>query len=528
MKTLRYAYHDTPPRNVALDEELPDEVIPLVLRAALAGKESTPDALAALEELTIESATLRSLDALPLLPGLRSLTLRTPALEDLGGLVRAAQLRELYLHGAAATDLRPLAALRKLSLLSLDRVSVSDLAPLARLTALRELRIERSRVSDLTPLVGLVKLREFSLCNNPIEELGPLASLHEVRRLFLHYTRVRTIAPLRGLRSLAVLGLAGCPIEDLSAVVELPALQAVLLAYTRVDRAHVEVLRQERPEVDFDGLDREPPAPAKEAADSVPVQPETPAILEAVAAAAELTLQTYEAPPVIRGLALRGAPRPALPFASNPWGIPADAAGAEVITRVWEPLRRRAPRFVQTLEREALGVALLAGPDEQTLALGYLFPWFSGESTEDRAASSSIAELIERNELSVVIGTVPGAAPRAPELAEFVAPLALRELQAVHGTLLGPGARVGELDTFSFLTDEDAVAQFEERNGAPPDRFVTFASRELDRVVFDLDQLDGRGDPLVREWFREGWQLAPRATSFWEWFQLEPFVLPRR
>lgn len=528
MDNDRYAYFSTPPCGVDLDAELPDEAVALALRGALAGAAVTRDALAALTELTIESPTLRTLVGLPPLPGLRTLTLRAPALEDLSGIERAPRLQQLYLHGVATRELGPLGALRRLALLDVARAPVSDLTPVAGLTTLRELRIERTRVTELAPLAGLVKLKELSLCNNPIEDLRPLAGLHEVLRLFLHHTRVRTIAPLAGLRSLAVLGLVACPVDDLSAVLQLPQLQAVLLAYTCVDRHHVEALRQQRPALDFDGLDRELPAPGAVRPQPAASALEIPALVEAVAAAAELTLMTCGTPPAICGLALRGAPGPAVPFAENAWGIPTGATFTEALRRVWGPLRRRAPHFTRALESEALGVALLAGPDEQSVWLGYLLPWSTGDSDSDPAPGTSLAELVERGQLSVMLGSGPGTLAHAPKRKELVTPLALRELQRVHAVLMGPSVRVGDLDTFDFLTDPDDVARFEARCGAHPDRFVTLAHREQDRAVFDLDQLDGRGDPLVRGWSSCGWELAPRATSFWEWFQMDSRLLPER
>jgi hypothetical protein len=128
----------------------------------------------------------------------------------------------------------------------------------------------------------------------------------------------------------------------------------------------------------------------------------------------------------------------------------------------------------------------------------------------------------------VLIGAAPLASSRAPSVpSAFTEPLALRELQAVHASLASSWGRVGELATFDFLVNAKMHAQFEATNGAPADRFVKVAElADGDAVVFDRDWLDGRGDPVVRAWTREGWELSPRAMSFWGWFGLEDHVLP--
>jgi uncharacterized protein (TIGR02996 family) len=211
------------------------------------------------------------LQALPLLPGLRSLVVDNSAdgywpPANLGPLGELPQLRELYFQGHSVGDdqlpaverfrrlevlhlaltfentdaglarLGGLSELRELSLGGGGSFGDAGLAHLARLRRLEVLLLDAARLTSagLSVLAGLHKLRILSLrYSERITDKGlaHLAGLTNLHTLVLRNTGItgRGLTHLRGLKQLGTLVLAGSPVSDVAVERLREALPALLI-----------------------------------------------------------------------------------------------------------------------------------------------------------------------------------------------------------------------------------------------------------------------------------------------------------
>ena len=114
----------------------------------------TPEDVASLTALTIESKDIHSLEGIEHLIALQWLDLN-------------------YTNQIA--DLTPLASLKNLTSLYLGRNQIADLTPLASLKNLTDLSLWQNQIADLTPLASLENLTSLHLSGNQIADLTPLA-----------------------------------------------------------------------------------------------------------------------------------------------------------------------------------------------------------------------------------------------------------------------------------------------------------------------------------------------------------------
>jgi hypothetical protein len=365
---------------------------------------------------------------------------------------------DLRLCGRALRDLTPLGGFPRLQRLSLRAPAVVDLRPLAELGALRELELVDLHAADLAPLGRLGRLENLCLRRVAVGalDLTPLAALERLRVVEItDCSQVTDLAPLEKLPHLQYVNLAGTPILSMGGLAK-------------------------RPRLHLEGLDAAPPMRV--------ISGETPAQPAELAAAAERILRW---PCRIAGLATRAGTT--IDFAASPWKLPSRPSLNEAIDQVWSLLDRRAPGFRRCLRESVHALALLEPLGGEAPALAYV----------------------------TGAGLFVGHAPHDSETGAFRLPLALRELYAVHGGLAGEGARLlgaAELETLDAECG-GRLQQFHRANrGADPDRFRLVLADEEGGQVLDLDRLDGRGDPIVRRWYRETSEVAGQAP-FWDWFE---------
>ncbi|WP_171166960.1 leucine-rich repeat domain-containing protein [Streptomyces sp. I05A-00742] len=471
-----------------------------------------------IEHLMVEGQRLRDLRPLARLPGLRELDVRSPVLTDLG----------------------PLAALPMLRRLSVT-APVSDLRPLSALAALGSLSLERTMVTDLAPLTLLAQLRDLSVTEGPLADLGPLRGLG-LMRLYVHRTQVTDLTPLADAPLLWVLGINDCAATDVSVLARLPCLIQVLMHRTRVE--DLGDLPTRAPHITFEGFGEK--SSGRCGARNAPTGPMDPVELLARYRAAEgeergglglrllgsrdavgiealirEQLEGYGGTFTMRGLLLEGG-HGNVPFPANPWGIPADAGLDAAIGHIWAPLADRLPSFLDTLRRATLALGLLTDQDGRP-SLAYLFVGWNPLPGRMR-----LDDLSDWREDEGALRIMHGGAPRTrvdPDAAVPVlggpVPTPLRELWAVHRSL-GDGFQAlydDRLDTNLGAFCSHDVPEFAARNnGADPDRFVLFASRDHYNAVLDLDTLDQAGNPTIATW--TDWEIGAR-QQFWDWFDAE-------
>ncbi len=102
---------------------------------------------------------------------------------------------------------------------------------------------------------------------------------------------------------------------------------------------------------------------------------------------------------------------------------------------------------------------------------------------------------------------------------------ALRELWSVHAELRdgivwfnGPPTTTLR-DLWSGM--DATLTAFPQRNGGRrPEEFLNLFSYGDDRsALLDVATHDTRGDPMVREWVGEQFELVGEKTPFWPWFE---------
>ena len=407
------------------------------------------------------------------------------------------RVTELRVSGHSLRDLTPLASLPSLQRLWLRAPSVTSLEPLGGLTALKELTLVDVPVAELAPLGALSRLERLRIERMPVDDVTPLAQLHRLTDLCLRRTGVSDLRPLTNLPRLRILELTdGTTLATLQPLEEMRALGYVNLAGTRVLR--VGDLRRRRPGLHLDGLAC---APTVRSATRGVLPLDARAAATEIAYAAERILRW---PCRVTGLALRDGQ--AAPFQRNPWRLPAKTSLEHAVERLWGPFARRAPQFGALLERELAAIAQVSplGGDEPVLV--YVL---------DRRCACHPSRRVQ-----VLMGRAPRASDRLGAGA-FRLPLALRELYSVHGGLVTDDVELYGPDRLRSLSSScrGRLQQFRRANrGQLPDQFRLFLVDGEGGKVFDLEHLDGRGDPLVRRWYVDTHEVAGQAP-FWEWFE---------
>ena len=195
----------------------------------------TPEDVASLTALTIESKDIHSLAGIEHLTALQWLDLNyTNQIADLTPLASLKSLTSLYLGRNQIADLTPLASLKNLTDLSLWQNQIADLTPLASLTNLTSLHLSGNQIADLTPLASLTNLTSLRLGWNQIADLTPLTHLNNLESLALDHNRIADLTPLVFLKNLTSLHLRWNQIVSLTPLTHLNNLESLALDHNRI------------------------------------------------------------------------------------------------------------------------------------------------------------------------------------------------------------------------------------------------------------------------------------------------------
>ncbi|GAA2581348.1 hypothetical protein GCM10010399_08870 [Dactylosporangium fulvum] len=210
-------------------------------------------------------------------------------------------------------------------------------------------------------------------------------------------------------------------------------------------------------------------------------------------------------------------------FPSNPWGIPATAGLTEALRLVWAPIAVKAPKFVAAAHHRTLALALLTGPDGD-VNLGYV-TWWRYDDHDEGVPPTSLDSFAaaDSDSIDLVVGAAPHLADPTIDVPSLAgpAPRPIRDLWAVHHRLAhtvgdGIGGDLGS-NILEWFADESWQVAGHRIGDLPPDRFVSGpGASNYETYVFDLDELDPDGNPMVGCWDNKQWQIYDR-KPYWRW-----------
>ncbi|RYZ07213.1 MAG: leucine-rich repeat domain-containing protein [Myxococcales bacterium] len=190
--------------------------------ASLVGLECVPH----LQELSLRSSSLASLQTLGLLRELKRLILYRGPFSELSPLAQL-PLTRLIIVQSDVTDLTPLAGLATLEHLQVQESPVQDLSPLASLTQLRTLNLSKCELDDISPLASLVKLESLDVASNRVVDLAAVSGMKNLISLSVGDNLVRDLTPLRSLERLDYLYVWGNQVTDISPLAEMVELDTL-------------------------------------------------------------------------------------------------------------------------------------------------------------------------------------------------------------------------------------------------------------------------------------------------------------
>lgn len=228
--------------------------------------------LSSLEEVTVSSASLESMDGLQNLTKLKKLTLRhngtlsdlkplkgLSSLEELdltgnhvqdlspiGGLIN---LRKLVLDTNPLVDVEPLRGLQNLTDLSFSNLTIANdnpnpkpirLEPLSALTGLVRLNVEVARIQDLSPIASLTKLEQLYAGQNPqLQHPETVAKFSNLTKLSLPAVGLKDVSPMAGLTKLEYLDISMNQLSSIEGLHGLSKLQTINAVANRLSSIHV-------------------------------------------------------------------------------------------------------------------------------------------------------------------------------------------------------------------------------------------------------------------------------------------------
>ena len=196
-----------------------------------------------LEDLSIDSAKLDSVEGLAGLDSLESLYLRHLDTEDLSPLAGLKNLRVLGLGSADATDFSFVAELDELEQLDLSQTSLASLEVARALDELTHVDIGFTAVNDLTPLAGKKNLKVLDAGKSKVVDLAPIATMPALEELKVGGTGVRDLSPLADHPSLRWVIIHRTAVTDISVLSGLPALERANIRGLALPPAQVEALK---------------------------------------------------------------------------------------------------------------------------------------------------------------------------------------------------------------------------------------------------------------------------------------------
>lgn len=199
----------------------------------------TPENLATLTSLDLESAGVTSVEGLQYCTSLTWLEIGWNSISDLSPIAGLTGLNYLDISGNPVTSLAPVTALTQLTTLDASDIQATDFAPVTALTALNylylgsdqittlpaglsaltslgSLDIDANPVSNLTPLEGMTGLWALDIDNCQVTDLSPVTTITNLEMLYAYHNPLTGFPNLSGLARLQYLDAQNCSLSGLT------------------------------------------------------------------------------------------------------------------------------------------------------------------------------------------------------------------------------------------------------------------------------------------------------------------------
>lgn len=216
-------------------------LLPYLKKLTIAGKKldslNALSGMSYLEELSLTDCGFPSddLSILAQLPALQKLTLSDCGLSTIAGLTSAQHLTYLDLGSNTVRNLEPLASMTGLKELNLQHNAVTGLSDLATLTNLEKLDVSYNSLSSISPVSSLAKLNWLDVSHNSLTGLSGIDAVSGLSHLAADHNQLTDISVLSGCTNLTELSISNNTILDITSLSTLTKLQTFNFAHNEVE-----------------------------------------------------------------------------------------------------------------------------------------------------------------------------------------------------------------------------------------------------------------------------------------------------
>lgn len=173
-----------------------------------------------LDALTIEDGTAGQLHHIQELKEIKKLTVSNTNItpEDLDAISYLTSLEDLTLFSCGVSTVEPLGSLVALTYLDLSNNALRNISALSNMTQLSEVYLRRNVIMDLSPLSGCVNIQTLDLAHNTINSIAPLSAIHSITILDISNNSLSDISALNQLTEILELRAEENNISDISAL----------------------------------------------------------------------------------------------------------------------------------------------------------------------------------------------------------------------------------------------------------------------------------------------------------------------
>ncbi len=182
-----------------------------------------------LQTLDLSNNTIRSIDSLQHLTGLKKLVLYRNVVEDLSPLASCTSLSYLDISFNALTTLSPIYKLSSLNTLYAEENEISEIAFTEHMSNLEYLSLAHNNITDVSSIAACNKLIELNISSNTIHDLSPLSQLYYLTVLNFANNNVSAIPSFDSSCALTIIDGSNNQITNLSPLSGLPHLSEVIM-----------------------------------------------------------------------------------------------------------------------------------------------------------------------------------------------------------------------------------------------------------------------------------------------------------
>ena len=195
------------------------------------------NSLTNLKELKLIGCSLspEELNIIASVPMLQRLTLSDCGLSTIAGLEKAQNLIELDLSDNTIRNLEPLSAIMGLRTLNLNHNALTGLTALSNLGSLERLDVSYNSLTSIAPIATCTNLAWLDVSNNNLPDLGAIDNLPELSHFSADQNELTDVAILGNCVNLTELSIANNTITDISALATLVNLEIFDFSHNQVE-----------------------------------------------------------------------------------------------------------------------------------------------------------------------------------------------------------------------------------------------------------------------------------------------------